>query len=48
MYSVPYFTTLAAARAVAHAIAALIDGGIEVRSLQEYHGTVREKSPGAQ
>jgi carbamoyl-phosphate synthase large subunit len=48
MYSVPYFTTLAAARAVAHAISDLIAGGLSVRSLQEYHGTVREGSPGPQ
>jgi carbamoyl-phosphate synthase large subunit len=48
MYSVPYFTTLAAARAVAHAISDLIAGGLSVRSLQEYHGTVREGAPGPQ
>jgi carbamoyl-phosphate synthase large subunit len=34
---VPYFTTLAAARAAAAAIAALGKGKLDVRSLQEYH-----------
>jgi carbamoyl-phosphate synthase large subunit len=34
---VPYFTTLAAARAAASAIAALSRGALDVRSLQEYH-----------
>jgi carbamoyl-phosphate synthase large subunit len=34
---VPYFTTLAAARAAALAIAALRRGELDVRSLQEYH-----------
>jgi carbamoyl-phosphate synthase large subunit len=34
---VPYFTTVAAARAAALAIAALRRGGLDVRSLQEYH-----------
>ena len=34
---VPYFTTLAAARAAAAAIAALAKGALDVRSLQEYH-----------
>jgi carbamoyl-phosphate synthase large subunit len=34
---VPYFTTLAAARAAATAIGALKKGRFEVRSLQEYH-----------
>jgi carbamoyl-phosphate synthase large subunit len=34
---VPYFTTLAAARAAAAAIAALRKGALDVRSLQEYH-----------
>jgi carbamoyl-phosphate synthase large subunit len=34
---VPYFTTLAAARAAAQAIAALRRGELDVRSLQEYH-----------
>ena len=39
VYSVPYFTTLAAARAVSLAISALIGDDLSVRSLQEYHGT---------
>jgi carbamoyl-phosphate synthase large subunit len=34
---VPYFTTMAAARAAAQAIAALGRGALDVRSLQEYH-----------
>jgi carbamoyl-phosphate synthase large subunit len=34
---VPYFTTMAAARAAAAAIAALRRGALDVRSLQEYH-----------
>jgi carbamoyl-phosphate synthase large subunit len=41
VYNVPYFTTLAAARAVAHAIADLIGNELSVRSLQEYHGSTR-------
>jgi hypothetical protein len=41
MYNVPYVTTLAAARAVAHAITDLIADDLSVRSLQEYHGTAR-------
>jgi carbamoyl-phosphate synthase large subunit len=38
VYNIPYFTTLAAARAVAHAITHLIREDFSVRSLQEYHG----------
>ena len=38
VYNIPYFTTLAAARAVAHAITHLIREDLTVRSLQEYHG----------
>jgi carbamoyl-phosphate synthase large subunit len=41
VYNVPYFTTVAAARAVSLAIAALIADDLSVRSLQEYHGTPR-------
>ena len=41
VYNVPYFTTLAAARAVSLAISALIADDLSVRSLQEYHGTAR-------
>jgi carbamoyl-phosphate synthase large subunit len=37
MKEVPYFTTLAAARAAALAIAALKLGPLDVQSLQEYH-----------
>ncbi len=38
VYNIPYFTTLSAARAAAHAIAHLIREELSVRSLQEYHG----------
>jgi carbamoyl-phosphate synthase large subunit len=38
VYNIPYFTTLAAARAAAHAISHLIREDLSVRSLQEYHG----------
>jgi len=48
VYNVPYFTTLAAARAVSLAIADLLGDELEVRSLQEYHGTVRTLPPGEQ
>ncbi len=41
VYNVPYFTTLAAARAVSLAISELIADDLSVRSLQEYHGTPR-------
>jgi carbamoyl-phosphate synthase large subunit len=37
VYNIPYFTTLAAARAAAHAISYLIREDFSVRSLQEYH-----------
>jgi len=35
-YKLPYFTTLAASRAMSQAVVALGDGGIEVRPLQSY------------
>jgi carbamoyl-phosphate synthase large subunit len=38
VYNIPYFTTIAAARAVANAISHLIGEDLSVRSLQEYHG----------
>jgi carbamoyl-phosphate synthase large subunit len=41
VYNIPYFTTLAAARAVSLAISSLIADELSVRSLQEYHGTAR-------
>ena len=47
VYNIPYFTTLAAARAVSLAISALIADDLSVRSLQEYHGTTRKPAPGA-
>jgi carbamoyl-phosphate synthase large subunit len=37
---VPYFTTVAAARAAAQAIGALQRGQLDVRSLQEYHSQI--------
>jgi len=33
----PYFTTVAGARAAAHGIRAMLKGGLEVKSVQEYH-----------
>ncbi len=41
VYNIPYFTTLAAARAVSLAISDLIADDLSVRSLQEYHGITR-------
>ena len=38
VYNIPYVTTLAAAKAVAHAILHLIEEDLSVKSLQEYHG----------
>jgi carbamoyl-phosphate synthase large subunit len=38
VYNLPYATTIAGARAVAQAIAALRSGDLRVRSLQEYYG----------
>jgi len=46
VYNVPYFTTLAAAKAVAHAISHLVRGELTVRSLQEYHGTTKKGPAG--
>jgi carbamoyl-phosphate synthase large subunit len=48
MHGVPYFTTLAAARAAVGAIDAMRQGPLEVRSLQEYHadlGTGARQAP---
>jgi len=42
VYNIPYFTTLAAARAVSLAISDLIADDLSVRSLQEYHGIARQ------
>ena len=41
MNKVPYFTTAASSAAVAQAIAVLRDGGLEVRSLQDYYSASR-------
>ena len=43
VYNIPYVTTLAAARAVAHAITHLIGEDLSVRTLQEYHGAERRR-----
>src|SRR5207245_10249927 len=42
MREIPYFTTLAAARAAAGAIGALKKNAIEVRSIQEYNEWTRK------
>jgi len=41
VYNIPYFTTVAAARAVSLAIGDLLGDELSVRSLQEYHGNRR-------
>ena len=41
MGKIPYFTTAASSAAVARAIAVLKDGGLEVRSLQDYYSASR-------
>ena len=43
-YGIPYFTTVAGAKAVALAIKMLLKEGLDVKSLQEYH---TELTPGA-
>ncbi|MBI5643836.1 MAG: carbamoyl-phosphate synthase large subunit [Deltaproteobacteria bacterium] len=40
----PYFTTVAGARAAAHGIRAVIKGGLDVTSLQEYHKKLGNRS----
>jgi carbamoyl-phosphate synthase large subunit len=40
-YNIPYFTTVAEARAVAEALQSLIRNGMQIRSLQEYHEQIR-------
>ncbi len=37
-FDIPYTTTLAGARATAQAIKALLEGRVDVKTLQEYHG----------
>jgi carbamoyl-phosphate synthase large subunit len=44
IYNIPYVTTLAAAKAVAHAILHLTEENLSVRSLQEYHGARERKT----
>jgi len=46
-YGIPYFTTLAAARAAVLAIKSLLNSRLEVKSLQEYHEQIRDSSSGA-
>jgi carbamoyl-phosphate synthase large subunit len=46
VYNLPYFTTLAAARAVSDAISHLVADELSVRSLQEYHGASRKTPEG--
>ena len=43
IYNIPYVTTLAAAKAVAHAILHLTEEDLSVRSMQEYHGAGGEE-----
>jgi len=40
-FGIPYFTTVAAAKAAVLAIESLLKSRLEVRSLQEYHGLLR-------
>jgi carbamoyl-phosphate synthase large subunit len=47
VYNVPYFTTPAAAKAVAHAVSHLVRDELTVRSLQEYHGTAKQGPAGS-
>ncbi len=44
VYNIPYVTTLAAAKAVAHAIVHLIGEDPAVKSLQEYHGAMKGRA----
>jgi carbamoyl-phosphate synthase large subunit len=40
MYNIPYATTLAGAKAIAEAVAALQGCDWDVKTLQEYHGGI--------
>ncbi|MBI5328636.1 MAG: carbamoyl-phosphate synthase large subunit [Deltaproteobacteria bacterium] len=42
IYNVPYFTTVAGAKAAAHGIASLIKEGLKVKPIQEYHNIQNE------
>ena len=44
VYNVPYFTTVPAAKAATQGIISLIEEGLSVRSIQEYHKTSQESS----
>jgi len=46
IYNIPYVTTLAAAKAVAHAILHLTEEDLSVRSLQEYHASPERQARG--
>ena len=41
-FAIPYFTTIAAARAAVLAIKSLVNSKLEVKSLQEYHEQIRD------
>jgi len=43
-FGIPYFTTVAAARAAVLAIKTLLNSGLEVKSLQAYHGEINKSS----
>jgi len=45
-FGIPYFTTVAAARAAVLAIKSLLKSRLEVKSLQEYHEQIRESPQG--
>ncbi|NKE72376.1 carbamoyl-phosphate synthase large subunit [Candidatus Manganitrophus noduliformans] len=42
-YSIPYFTTIAGAKAAVRGIEALLKGGVAVKTLQEYHAEMGGK-----
>jgi carbamoyl-phosphate synthase large subunit len=46
LYGVPQITTMAGAMVATLAIESLQHGELDVRSLQEYHKTVRDSLPG--
>ena len=43
-YAVPYYTTIAAAKAAVRAIESVRSGRLTVRPLQDYHGTNSTKN----
>ncbi len=46
-FGLPYFTTVAAAKAAAEGIKAMSKGGLKVKTLQEYHGELKKKDAAA-